>query len=457
MPEFRVETVVEGGVGPTFIYNSDESSISFEDGTPVDLSHLPSDWVGDEYKSSSFVSASAPGRKSGALKLLKIQLGLSCNYSCSYCSQRFVPHADSTNKNDIDNFMAQLEKWLVVDDDGEELGVEFWGGEPFVYWKTLKPLAEAIKSRYPLVSFWMPSNGSLLDDEKVEWLDRMDFSISISHDGPGQSVRGPDPLDDPACRDAILKLFARFHPQGRISFNAMMNRRNMSRKDVVEFFQQLTGASDVAVGEGAFIGSYDEGGLESSLLTQEDQVAFRRLALSEVRSQTVLPDNVRILQRKVGEFIRTIINAKPIEAIGQKCGMDREDRIAVDLRGNVLTCQNVSAAATAPNGKSHKIGHVSALDEVRLDTATSWHHRKDCRTCPVIHLCGGSCMFLEGQLWDVSCDNAFSDNIVFFAWAFEIMTGCVPIRILGGREDREDLWEVKSATRKKVIPIRLQQ
>ena len=36
-------------------------------------------------------------------------------------------------------------------------------------------------------------------------LDDMEFSVGISHDGPGQHVRGPDPLDDPEKRALIVE------------------------------------------------------------------------------------------------------------------------------------------------------------------------------------------------------------------------------------------------------------
>ena len=38
-------------------------------------------------------------------------------------------------------------------------------------------------------------------------------------------------------------------------------------------------------------------------------------------------------------------------------------------------------------------------------------------------------MFLEGPLWQTSCDAAYSDTVVVFALAFELLTGTVPLRI----------------------------
>jgi uncharacterized protein len=126
--------------------------------------------------------------------------------------------------------------------------------------------------------------------------------------------------------------------------------------------------------------------------------------------------------------------------------MDREDTIAVDLQGNVLTCQNVTSVTKAPNGKSHKIGHVNQFDNIKLNTSTHWKFREECSKCPVLQVCKGSCMFLEGEYFKLSCDAAYSDHIPFFAVAFEAVTGSIPYKITAVDddykllEDREDLW-----------------
>jgi uncharacterized protein len=140
--------------------------------------------------------------------------------------------------------------------------------------------------------------------------------------------------------------------------------------------------------------------------------------------------------------------------------MDKANNIAVDLNGNVLTCQNVSSVSTNPSGISHYIGHVSNLKDIEVKTSTHWSDRSECPMCPVVHICKGACMFLTGELWEASCNNAFSDNITIFANAIELMTGHIPIYIHGPqREDRKDIfWWVngkpeKTRKAKKIIPI----
>ena len=121
--------------------------------------------------------------------------------------------------------------------------------------------------------------------------------------------------------------------------------------------------------------------------------------------------------------------------------MDRPDRIAVDLQGNVVTCQNVLAASMAPNGNSHRIGHVSELDKVKLNTGTHWSKRPECKNCPVLQMCQGACMMLEGEFWDHTCNAAYADNLPFFVMAIKFLTGCIPIYIEGPqRDDRHEIF-----------------
>ena len=285
----------------------------------------------------------------------------------------------------------------------------------------------------------------------------MGFCVGLSHDGPGQHVRGPDPLADPEKREAILDLYRRLAASGRMSFNAMMNRNNVSRAAVAKFFVELTGDPNVSIGEGTFVDAYDAGGVANSL-TEDEFVPYRRLAFREIRTGQAA--NFGAIVERVAKFINSLRMGRPASSLGQKCGMDNPDNMAVDLRGNVLTCQNVSAASVAPNGQPHKIGHVSDFANIKLNTATHWSKRSECPSCPVLQICQGSCMFLEGELWERSCDNAYSDAIPVFAAGIEFLTGCVPIYIEGPqREDRKDIFghyaEAAPKPKRRVIPIQV--
>jgi uncharacterized protein len=379
------------------------------------------------------------------IKSIKLQMGLSCNYGCEYCSQRFVPHADNGNPKAVIKFMKNLDLWLKnIPED-----IQFWGGEPLVYWKTLKPLAIALRKKFPNVKFDMVTNGSLLTSEINEFLDTMGFSIGMSHDGPGQIVRGPDPFKDPTQAANILDLWKRLGKE-RMSFNAMVHRENMDRAAIQKYFAEFLKTDDFYIGEGGFIDTYDAGGAENSI-REGEQLGFRRLTIEQTRKSLTM--NFKVTKTRVKEWIDAISNHRPADTLMQKCGMDRPDTIAVDLNGNVLTCHNTSAVAIAPNGKSHRIGHVSKMDDIKLTTSTHWSLRKNCSSCPMLQACKGSCMYLEDELWDKSCDNSYNDHLPYFAVTFELLTGgYMPYRINAAHlpEERQNIWG--SADQESIIP-----
>jgi uncharacterized protein len=419
-----------------FYYNSEDSTLLDENRNPV----IPIN-AQDNQKIGWNWTKNNPATKIKAVRHLKISLGLSCNYSCSYCSQRFIPNADETTKKDVPEFLEKFSSWYDGGEDGLGKGtkIEFWGGEPFVYWKTLKPLAEEIRKKYTNMDFGIITNGTILDDEKIDWLDNLNFGVGLSHDGPGYHVRGLDPLEDVTKREMIMKLYNRLAPKGRISINAMLHNENSSRAAIQEHLYKHFG-ENLTIGEGGFIDAYDGGGLQNSLNSPKDQIEFRRKAIKEINLRKA--ERFIIVGTKINNFIKTIYSGKKKTSVTQKCGIDNPNSLTVDLKGNVITCQNVSSVSTSNNGESHKAGSVYDFDNIKMKSITTWQNRKNCPKCPVLHICQASCTFLDNKLFQASCENSYSDNIVFLALGIQELTGYLPYRVEGQshRPDREDIW-----------------
>ena len=447
-----------------FYYDNEHNTLKDEDGFEFNFTDLEN----IKKKQEGLVpvvpfSKDVPLKKQNLARKVKIQMGLSCNYSCDYCSQKFVERPKETSKKDIDAFMEMFDKLEFNEQTG--LSIEFWGGEPFVYWKTMKPLAEAIRDKFSSWKrkprFSVITNGSILTPEINAWLVYMGFSVSISHDGPGQHVRGPDPLADPKQKKIIMELYEVLNPQKRISFNSMLYAKNQSRKAIHEWFVEVTGDPNVTHGEGGIVDAYDEDGASNSLLTKKDHFEYRKLSFNDIFSSDT-PLNFAQIDTKINMFMQSILRQDESKYLGQKCGMDNEDVIAVDLRGNVLTCQNVSAVQVGLNGEQHLGGHISDIGSVEIKTATHWMNREECPSCPVLHICKGACMFLDGKYWEISCANAYSDNIPLFALAFTKLTnGYIPKFINNEAlpDDRKDIWgtilDHKEKAVKKIIPIKV--
>ncbi len=433
--QFRLTMRGRNGYLRRLLYRPHESQLVWEDdaGTPGGVERVSLNAVGMGYEDrertwqSAFpMSPDNPARKSRAVRTLKIQMGLKCNFACAYCNQASQGGQGGGNVTDARAFLEKLPDWLRAGAEGRNLRIEFWGGEPFVYWKALKVLGEGLRKSYPKARFNIITNGSLLDDDKINWLIELDFGVSISHDGPAhRQTRGPDPLEVPATRRAIRSLYDRLFPKGRIGFGCVLTKDNRSLVAVREYIGDRLGISarDIPLSTEEILLPYDPGGMALSPVTAEEHERFLVGVFWEAVRGKSMP--VGAVHRKCEDFYRSLAQGRPARVLGQKCGMDKPEHLAVDLHGNVLTCQNTSAAT------GHGIGTVGAFDDIRLTTSRHFSTRPECNRCPVVQLCKGACMFLGGDLWDQACDNSYTWNLSMLAVALYWLTRLVPVEIEG--------------------------
>lgn len=406
----------DSGESVRFRYDPHTSELLHEDGSPVISEATPG-----KFADAVRISPASPGRKSSAPDTLKIQLGLRCNYACSYCSQsNEIESATVTRTADADEFIRRLDGWLT----GKPAEIEFWGGEPFLYLAKLKRLVPALRARFPEARFLIITNGSLIDDEIIEFIERHDIVVAVSHDGPGQHLRGPDPFEDPERAGWLRELWRRRGPSGKMSFNVVFSAANCDVQLTHEWFVRAVGDPGVTLHTEGVVSVYDSGTLAGA--GRFDRNAYQTLHRSIVEALGREDEKgFSEFFLKAGDFVDSLYERRPSSALGQKCGMDRAGQLAVDLSGEVMTCQNTGA-----KGK-HGIGTVDDLEGVRLDTAWHWSHRECCNHCPVLQLCKGSCMYLEGELFAQSCENEYRYNSAILAGVIRHVTGLELERIEG--------------------------
>lgn len=108
-----------------------------------------------------------------------------CNYSCSYCYQKKgKKYIDiSTIENALDFFWPFLK---------EECYINFYGGEPLLAFgqirHTLDYIQDKNKKKKKQIQFTMTTNGSLIDDDTLQFLNQHKFSLLLSFDGIVQDL-----------------------------------------------------------------------------------------------------------------------------------------------------------------------------------------------------------------------------------------------------------------------------
>jgi uncharacterized protein len=129
--------------------------------------------------------------------LLQLTLGITedCNFRCKYCvfSDNYE-HSRTYSKKYMNFTTAKkaIDCYFSLLDTGKRYNplrkpsFGFYGGEPLLNFKLIKKCVGYIETEYAKYQtrYNLTTNGSLLDEEKANWLMDHDFSISISLDGP---------------------------------------------------------------------------------------------------------------------------------------------------------------------------------------------------------------------------------------------------------------------------------
>lgn len=373
-------------------YNNETNEIFDSENRLVDVAESL-DIPQKHFKKFNGFSAS----KTRVLSKLKVQLGLKCNLNCSYCSQaesRNLSKDDSLG--DVESFIASLRREeLSIKPSGR---IEFWGGEPLVYIKTLRKLVPELRKMYPTQEFHMISNGTLLTREIVDWLVENKVSFIISHDAQGYELRdGIDPLYKAETKSTWLYAKEQLHRAGlKFGFNVVITRANCDISSIPEFFQ-LHFSEKASFGfEGIVQPSREE-----DLFKQED------IDVLETDMKHVLVHN----QEEFGNLVKdaqkvltALAQHRPLFAIRAKCEAPNSDVLVVDLKGNVISCQNFTHL-------SQKIGELRNFDDIKSVNFIHWSkkfNKEDCLTCPVVQFCKGGCPL-------VSCNFCHNDYVYYRA------------------------------------------
>ena len=105
-----------------------------------------------------------------------------CNLNCSYCDM----DKKSNKSIDPDLYILEVRKMLAKNPD-EPIKLDFFGGEPLIQLPMIKQIIKEFEDE-PNITFFMPTNGLLLTEEKLKYLKEHNVDISLSFDGLWQNI-----------------------------------------------------------------------------------------------------------------------------------------------------------------------------------------------------------------------------------------------------------------------------
>ena len=141
------------------------------------------------------------------VKTFHLLLGPECNMHCRHCSQTpmkvcsFLTKEPTEDVKNVIGKFIQLAKHEAADsNDSSDYAplyrLFFWGGEALLHWNMIKKLVIEYTKKFDILSdnafrFVITSNGLLLNDEMVDFMNQYKVHFNFSYDAPHPfAVRG---------------------------------------------------------------------------------------------------------------------------------------------------------------------------------------------------------------------------------------------------------------------------
>lgn len=351
---------------------------------------------------------------------VRISLGMACNMSCSYCSERqnrtkFIEQAINAKE-----YVAALVSYIDTHFDHPELiVVSFWGGEPLLYAEIMRGIhreMSAITEGREL-QYGLSTNGKLLKGPVFRWLVDNRIQFSVSYDGPGQSFRDPDNVLKPGS--VQLANLRRYLADGLpgLAFNPVIHKGNPSFDAYETYMRELLQWEEVPIGDAPYLRIHDDPSAHYALTEEQlrEDMAGR---LERINTGRRLPNSFYV------RLLRTLrAKTVPFPCIT----MDKEGYLAVDLQGNIWGCHNNVGQYREENGGNLYGGNIHSGERVDIPYVALTRRRASrCPDCLLLYVCGGSCGLTPVRYEEQNCAIAWHHN-------FPVFYQMVKIATLGGK------------------------
>lgn len=299
------------------------------------------------------------------IKTVYLMLGSACNFKCNYCIQ-----AESCIKTEPEiapDVICYLWKLINTRPAKEKLKLILWGGEPLLYFKTIQKMIAEFGDR---VNYAMVTNGSLLTDEIVDYLNEHKVGVALSHDGEHTTkTRNVDVLND----ERIKKLFLKLEDK---SICAVASAYNYDYEKLYDYFKHTIG--DVLVNIEILRVNWQMPEKYYDIDLIDLQKKLHNMAVQAV--EDILKGEMTRAVQTFLPYLQRLCNQSNIPLL---CGQIYRT-MNIDLKGNVYSCHNICTP----------MGTVQDDYDQLLAKQQEWiekHTAPACKNCEVYVLCKGGC------------------------------------------------------------------
>ena len=335
-----------------------------------------------------------------------VVLGKGCNFNCRYCMQNETQKSGIVYPTEINEDIYEFIKEIGENQD-KPLYVHFYGGEPLLYKDKLKTITKRLYGSKNIL-FSVITNGSLIDEEMVQFFNDYNFAVNISWDGKFSSkTRKRNVFEE--NKENLLKINS-LGIAAVISAATPLDELLDSMQELANEYRDKTGHTPRVILDEIF----DMDIVDRSLLDvdyEKYSTISRNIAKEclDIKTNKIKLTREEFEQKywaKMSFFDKVYGNIQRYAMRPDNCVYymvhccNGVEVLSLDLEGNLYSCHNCDI----------KIGTIYSdfvcyLDNLVKNDNTRYFYEKYCKDCPVYPACRGGCkLILEKARNETYCN-----------------------------------------------------
>lgn len=293
---------------------------------------------------------------------LNLILGGACNLRCPYCLQ---DENVNNRKGNPEEFLLKFKEFVHRNKIRKIKGVHYWGGEPLLYWRSIKTVLLGLDRLGVDVDLHrITSNGTLIDDDYIEFVNQNPKILTVIS------------LHDALITNEQWKKIGRIK---RVCLSGLVHHLKSRPGDYLHIWEKIREITGREMPIGLYPAHATDGCNSRYWLTKHDIAQY----FEDFR------DLICPLMSFGHPYCRALVsgfmfemNARQNSVMDSKCFNAKV--LSIDLFGNRFTCHH-------NNIESNKVSNIFER-KVFIGQPLSWKLPEKCQSCGAFSTCKGACM-----------------------------------------------------------------
>jgi uncharacterized protein len=351
------------------------------------------------------------------INMITLQVTQQCNLRCDYCvySGGYENRAHSKKRMDFDIAKRSIDFYIEHSIDSEFINIGFYGGEPLIEFELIKKCilyVESISEGKKLM-FTMTTNGTLLKEDIVQFLEEHEVIIRISLDGPKEIHDRSRKFAFNNCGtfdkvienvDMIKDKFPEYYK--KLAFSTVLDQKN-DLSCISQFFTDYDTVKDVNLFAAEIVDNY----AKNDISVSDDyncKIGYEhfKALLSKIISfdDKYISKIVAYDYENLGRIYKRLKITEGLPAKAHPGGpcIPGIQRLFISVDGDMFPCERVNESSEVT-----KIGSISTgfnLDKIRVLLNIGALSEDKCKNCWAFRFCTLCCANAD------TCDGLSGDK-----------------------------------------------